>query len=65
MQGRGASWAERGARLGWQLARKKKASGPKELGQWAEIKKGGKNEFAFFFFQIDFQKHFQIGFEFI
>ena len=65
--------------LGWRLAlgrarrasglaagAEEKASGPKELGHGPKIKKGGKNGFCiFFFFQIDFQKHFQIGFEFI
>ena len=66
------------ARLGRPKKGKRgKASGPQEgagLARWGEkacgpkIKKGGKKwilHFSFSFFQIDFQKHFQIGFEFI
>ena len=62
----GWRWAERGVQGG-------RRAGPAWWGaRPAEGKPAGRNSrrerkmnFAFFFFQIDFQKHFQIGFEFI
>ena len=75
-----ACWAERGGRLALgRAARKGEASwagrahraswatggswANRRKGLWAEMKKGGKNEFCIFF-QTDFQKHFQMIFDF-
>ena len=74
----GRSWAmqRKTARLGWAGPRRgrgeKRAGRRRELGWRGEerrpagrkSRREGKMDFVFFF-QIDFQKHFQIGFEFI